>query len=131
MQPLPVLTGFDNVGYALTRPGLPGNAPPAADFEVSTQRMGLEPEGPEERKAQAMEVMQRRHSRIATTLSSLWGHRECAEYMNRLIMESGDGKGNARVGFHAETIQALLVLSELHDEKFGPFDPGRGLGLSI
>ena len=75
--------------------------------------------------------MQRRHSRIATTLSSLWGHRECADYMNRLIMESADVRGNTRVGFHAETIQALLELYELHDTQFGPYDPGRGLGLSI
>jgi hypothetical protein len=47
-------------------------------------------------------------------------------------MAGGDGMGHARVGFNQEAVEAMLVLSDLHDAEFGPPDSiTGGLGLSI
>ena len=36
------------------------------------------------------------------------------EYIQKLVMNGGDGFGNARVGFKPEVVAALLSLSTMH-----------------
>lgn len=101
------------------------------DFdEVATEPMGLEERSPEQRAAAALEIVELYHHRIATTIRTLWGYKECSVYINRLIMNGGDGMGNARVGFNPDAAQAMLLLADLHDQIFGPADPGVTLGFS-
>lgn len=86
----------------------------------------------EQRKEAALAVVELHHHRIANTIRTLWGYKECSVYINKLIMAGGDGMGHARVGFNQEAVQAMLALSDLHDAEFGPPDSIRGgLGLSI
>ncbi|WP_138513958.1 hypothetical protein [Rhodoferax bucti] len=101
------------------------------DFdEVATEPMGLEERSPEQRAVTALEVVELYHHRIANTIRTLWGYKECSVYINRLIMNGGDGMGNARVGFNPDAAQAMLLLADLHDQIFGPADPGSTLGFS-
>jgi len=96
------------------------------DFdEIATQPMGLEEKSPAQRAADALEIVELFHHRIATTIRTLWGYKECSLYINKLIMNGGDGMGQARVGFNAEAAQAMLALADLHDQMFGPAEPER------
>lgn len=90
------------------------------DFEdVETQPMGLEALSTTQRAAEALEIVELFHHRVANTIRTLWGYNECSLYINKLIMNGGDGMGDARVGFNAEAAQAMLVLADLHDQQFG------------
>ena len=122
----------------LVRPPFP--AKPAAslpdevqlDFVLPTAPMQLAPATPSDPKTAALETVELHHKRIANTIRTLWGYKECSVYINKLIMAGGDGMGHARVGFNQEAVEAMLVLSDLHDAEFGPPDSiGGGLGLSI
>lgn len=117
-----------------TAPQAPLHQPaPAADLPLPAS--GLTPPGDltvEQQKNAALEVVELHHHRIANTIRTLWGYRECSIYINKLIMAGGDGMGHARVGFNQDAVQAMLALSDLHDAEFGPPDsPPGGLGLSI
>ena len=101
------------------------------DFELATEQMPFEPESLslDERKDQALAVVELHHQRIANTIRTLWGYPECGAYINKLIMAGGDGMGHARVGFNQDAVQAMLELSDLHDAEFGPPEiPGSVLG---
>jgi len=52
--------------------------------------------------------------RIARAIEMFWGTRDCVEYIQKLVMNGGDGFGNARVGFKPEVVAALLSLSTMH-----------------
>jgi hypothetical protein len=102
------------------------------DLVLPTVPMGLQPVTPAERKNTALDTVEMHHKRIANTIRTLWGYKECSVYINKLIMAGGDGMGHARVGFNQEAVEAMLVLSDLHDAEFGPPDSIKGgLGLSI
>ena len=102
------------------------------DFVLPTAPMALEEMTPEQRKQMALEIVDLHHPRIANTIRTLWGYKECGVYINKLIMSGGDGMGHARVGFHQDAVEAMLVLSDLHDAEFGPPSSiGGGLGLSL
>jgi hypothetical protein len=102
------------------------------DFMLSTEAVPLEQLSPVQRKNNALDIVELHHQRIANTIRTLWGYKECGAYINKLIMSGGDGMGQARVGFNQDAVQAMLELSDLHDAEFGPPDtPGGGLGLSI
>jgi hypothetical protein len=102
------------------------------DLVLPTVPMGLQPVTPAERKNTALDTVELHHKRIANTIRTLWGYKECSVYINKLIMAGGDGMGHARVGFNQEAVEAMLVLSDLHDAEFGPPDSiTGGLGLSI
>jgi hypothetical protein len=102
------------------------------DLMLPTVPMGLLQATPAERKNAALETVELHHKRIANTIRTLWGYKECSVYINRLIMAGGDGMGHARVGFNQEAVEAMLLLSDLHDAEFGPPDSiTGGLGLSI
>lgn len=89
-----------------------GNAP--------TEPMGLEELTQEQRKDVALQRIEFRHPRIATSIRTLWGHKECGVYINKLIMDGADGQGHARVGFNQDAVEAMLILSDIHDAQFGP-----------
>jgi hypothetical protein len=93
-----------------------------------TQPMGLDELTPEQRKNRALQVVEMHHRRIANTISTLWGYKECSLYINKLILEGEDRQGHARAGFNKDAVDAMLVLTNLHDELFGHFDPHEGTG---
>jgi hypothetical protein len=98
------------------------SAPMALDAELS-----LAPS-----KDIALATVEQHHQRIANTIRTLWGYRECSVYINRLIMAGGDGMGHARVGFNQEAVAAMLALSDIHDAEFGaPSTLSGGLGLAL
>ena len=103
------------------------------DFELPTAPMSLEPELTlAQRRDQALAIVEQHHVRIANTIRTLWGFRDCSVYINRLIMAGGDGMGQARVGFNQEAAAAMLALSDVHDEEFGPPSTlGGALGVAI
>jgi hypothetical protein len=120
------------------RPPFPARPASAAsedaqlDLVLPTVPMGLQPMTLFDRKSIALETVELHHKRIANTIRTLWGYKECSVYINKLIMAGGDGMGHARVGFNQEAVEAMLVLSDLHDAEFGPPDSiTGGLGLSI
>lgn len=82
----------------------------------------------EQRKEGALQIVELHHHRIANTIRSLWGHKECSDYISKLIMSGGDGMGHARIGFNQEAALAMMVLSDMHDELFGPVPPSGGSG---
>lgn len=101
------------------------------DFDdIATLPMGLEEKSPSQRAADALEIVELFHHRVATTIRTLWGYKECSVYINKLIMNGGDGMGHSRVGFNAEAAQAMLALADLHDLMFGPADVGSNNGFS-
>jgi hypothetical protein len=83
---------------------------------------------PEQRKDEALEMVELHHHRIANTIRTLWGHKECSEYIAKLIMDGGDNKGKARMGFNQDAAAAMMVLSDVHDELFGVMPSGSGTG---
>jgi hypothetical protein len=102
------------------------------DLVLPTAPMELQQATLSDRKNAALETVELHHKRIANTIRTLWGYKECSVYINKLIMAGGDGMGHARVGFNQEAVEAMLVLSDLHDAEFGPPDSIiGGLGLSI
>lgn len=118
-------------------PVRPATAFPAdhqIDFELPTAPQALEEQELtlEQRKNIALATVEQHHQRIANTIRTLWGYKECSVYINRLIMAGGDGMGHARVGFNQDAVQAMLALSDVHDSEFGaPSTLGGALGLSI
>jgi len=59
-------------------------------------------------------IIRKHNERVANSLDAMWGHRECDDYLRRLVFDRADPADLIRVGFKPEVIQALLVLSELH-----------------
>jgi hypothetical protein len=82
----------------------------------------------DQRKDAALQIVELHHHRIANTIRSLWGHKECSDYISKLIMSGGDGMGQARIGFNQDAALAMMVLSDLHDALFGPAAPSGGSG---
>ncbi len=103
------------------------SARPSAALAATPQPSASETRLRGERKEQALKIVELHHHRIANTIRSLWADRECGAYINRLIMSGDDGQGNARVGFNQEAVEAMMVLSDLHQGEFGQTDTGGGL----
>jgi hypothetical protein len=64
-----------------------------------------------------MAIIRAHHARIANAIDVFWGHPDCDEYLQQLIISGGDGFGNARIGFKHEIVAALINLSTLHEAK--------------
>jgi hypothetical protein len=62
-----------------------------------------------------MAVIRSHHERIAKAIELFWGHKDCVEYLQQLILNGGDGVGRMRVGFKHEVLSALINLTELHE----------------
>ena len=84
----------------------------------------------EQRRDDALSTVELHHHRIANTIRTLWGYKECSAYINQLIMNGGDGMGNARIGFKPEAVEAMLQLADLHDVLFGPAEPPADSGFA-
>jgi hypothetical protein len=82
----------------------------------------------EQLKEEALLTVELHHHRIANTIRTLWGHKECSEYISKLILDGGDSKGHARMGFNQEAAASMMVLSDIHDELFGDMRPSSGTG---
>ena len=96
--------------------------------DLPTVPLDLEGRTLEQRKNDALDIVELHHKRIANTIRTLWGYKECSAYINKLIMSGGDGMGQNRVGFNQEAVEAMLQLADIHDAQFGEFDEG-GPGL--
>ena len=83
--------------------------------DVATRPMGLHEIPRQAQIDREMAVIKLHHERIAKAIDVFWGHRDCTEYLQKLIMSGGDGVGKARVGFKSEVLTALMQLSELHE----------------
>ncbi len=102
--------------------------PPAAEtgfpsLNWEEEELDTRPMPMHERPLQArvdfeMSVMAERHPRIALSIEKFWGHRDCVDYIQSLIL-SGYNEGQKRMGFKPEVVASLLTLVELHKQTFG------------
>jgi len=92
------------------------------DRFASTQPLGLEGKTADQRREESLAVVKMHHSRIANTILTLWGYKECSVYIYKLILNGGDGMGKTRIGFNQDAAEAMMALAELHDAQFGSFD---------
>lgn len=60
-------------------------------------------------------VIAEHHERIAKSIKVFWGHRDCVEYLEQLVLSGGDGAGKTRIGFRLEVIAALINLTTMHE----------------
>ncbi len=61
-------------------------------------------------------VIAEKHVRIALAIENIWGHPECLDYINSLVV-SGYEDGKQRQGFSAEVLDALISLTFLHEDE--------------
>lgn len=120
LEPLPDATG----AFLQTVPL------PIMEDAGSSQPVPLTERTTEQRREDALQLVELHHHRIANTIRTLWGHKECSDYISKLIMGGGDGMGQARIGFNQEAAHAMMVLSDLHDALFGPMEPDSGSGFA-
>ena len=73
----------------------------------------------EQRKEDALTTVELHHHRIANTIRTLWGYKECSDYISKLILSGGDGMGHNRLGFNQDAANAMMLLAEIHDALFG------------
>jgi hypothetical protein len=83
------------------------------DEELPTRPMPLHERPLQARIEVELGTIAQHHVRIALAIEKFWGHRDCVEYMQSLIL-SGYKEGEKRMGFKAEVVQALINLSQLH-----------------
>lgn len=100
------------------------------DDDLRTPPVTTAVQSAEQRKDDALEIVATYHNRIANTIRTLWGYKECSEYISKLIMSGGDGMGNARVGFNPEAAHAMMLLADLHDAQFGSSQLNSGAGFA-
>lgn len=62
-----------------------------------------------------MAIIRAHQARIAKAIEMFWGHRDCPEYLQQLILSGGDDIGRSRVGFKHEVLAALINLTALHE----------------
>jgi hypothetical protein len=103
--------------------------PLSVDIDIPTEPTPLAEKTLEQRKNDALSIVDLHHHRIANSIRSMWGYKECGVYINKLIMNGGDGMGHARIGFNQEAVEAMLVLGDLHDAQFGPAEVHTGFRL--
>ena len=105
--------------------GLQEDTPAQQDITQSRQALTLE-----QRKEDALSTVELHHHRIANTIRTLWGYKECSDYISKLILSGGDGMGHARLGFNQDAANAMMLLAEIHDAQFGAAEPKGGTGFS-
>ncbi len=101
---------------------------PLTGPDPAPQPASLEERTMEQRKQDALQIVELHHHRIANTIRTLWGYKECSAYISKLIMNGLDDSGHARSGFNQEAAHAMMVLADLHDAQFGPMDSMSGTG---
>ena len=83
--------------------------------DIKTRPMPLHEIPLQARIDREMAVINQHHARIGAAITTFWGHQDCDEYLQKLIMSGGDGLGKARIGFKREVLAALMNLSNLHE----------------
>ena len=86
------------------------------DDELPTRPMPLHERPLLARIDREMAVVAEHHIRIALAIEKFWGHHDCVEYIQQLILSGGDKEGRARVGFKTEVLSALINLVALHKQ---------------
>lgn len=62
-----------------------------------------------------MAVIAQHHMRIAVAIEKFWGHRDCVEYLQTLILNGAYSDGSTqRAGFKQEVLSALINLTAMH-----------------
>ena len=73
-------------------------------------------------------IIRAHHEHIAKGIELFWGHRDCVEYLQKLILNGGDGVRKNRSGFKHEVVEAILNLIALapppHEKPTAPRWPG-------
>ena len=101
-----------------------------SEGDMATQPLSLQERSLDQRREDALLTVELHHHRIANTIRTLWGYKECSDYISKLILSGGDGMGHARIGFNQEAANAMMLLAELHDAQFGPPQPSGGSGFA-
>jgi hypothetical protein len=81
--------------------------------DLPTRPMPLHERPLQARIDNEMAVVAEHHVRIALAIEKFWGHRDCVEYLQKLIL-SGYSEGQKRMGFKPEVVSALINLAALH-----------------
>ncbi|MEY4882544.1 MAG: hypothetical protein RIS34_398 [Pseudomonadota bacterium] len=89
--------------------------PLSQSAELATEPAFLSEKTAEEKRQAAMAVLAQDHKRIHAAIGMMWGQRECSTYIQKLILNGGDGMGNGSDIFTMETLTALFLLSDLND----------------
>jgi hypothetical protein len=84
----------------------------------NTRPMGLDELPRQHQIDRELDVVRTYHDRISRAIDVFWGHKDCVAYLETLILNGGDGFGNARIGFRKEVMSALLNLVRLHQEEY-------------
>jgi hypothetical protein len=84
------------------------------DDDLPTRPMPLHERPLQARIDHEMAIIAERHIRIALAIEKFWGHRDCVEYLQKLIMSGGHQDGQNRVGFKPDVVSALMNLAALH-----------------
>ena len=85
--------------------------------DQTTRPMALHEFPRQARIDREMLVIRTHHERISKAIGVFWGHRDCVEYLQKLILNGGDGFGHARIGFRSDVMAALINLISLHEEE--------------
>ena len=100
-MPIDKNTGFPAINYK--------------EEDVKTRPIPLHEIPMQARIDREMAIINQHHARIGKAIDTFWGHQDCVEYLQKLIMSGGDGFGKARVGFKQDVLAALINLSNLHE----------------
>ena len=84
------------------------------DEQLATRPMPLHERPLQARIDREMAVVAAQHIRIAIAIENMWGHKECLEYIQSLVL-SGYKEGQKRMGFKPEVLAALMNLATLHE----------------
>lgn len=84
--------------------------------DLVTRPMPLHERPMQARIDNEMAIVAEHHVRIALAIEKFWGHKDCVEYLQKLIMSGGyqEGQARMRAGFKPEVLSALMNLVALH-----------------
>jgi hypothetical protein len=82
--------------------------------DLATRPMPLQERPLQARIDHEIAIIAEHHMRIALAIEKFWGHRDCVEYIQKLILSGGHQDGQRRVGFKADVVSALINLTSLH-----------------
>lgn len=76
-----------------------------------------------------LSIISLHHDRIAKMIQMSWGHQDCMDYMQTLMLSGGDGVDRIRSGFSPDVVTAIMNLTAMHDVApkkpvFRPFQVG-------
>lgn len=87
------------------------------DDDLPTRPMPLHERPLQARIDSEMAIVNQYHPRIVAAIEKFWGHRDCVEYLQKLILSGGHQDGQNRVGFKSEVLTALMNLAAMHQVK--------------